>query len=381
MNPIFPRVLGFFCLLISATAGAAPALIPNPPAIAGTAYLLLDYDSGRVLAEGNIDKRIEPASLTKMMSAYLVDREIVAGRVKLTDMARISEKAWRMEGSRMFVEVGDQVSVADLLKGIIVQSGNDSTVALAEHIAGSEDAFASMMNLEAQRLGMKDTHFVNSTGLPHPQHYTTARDLGTLARALIRDAGDHYEWYSIKEYTFNNIKQHNRNTLLWRDATVDGIKTGHTESAGYCLVASAKQDNMRLIGVVLGTKSENARADETQKLLTYGFRFFETHRLYRAGESLTKARIWKGETEELSLGLAEDLYVTIPRGQYSALKASMNLAASQIIAPVASGAVMGAVNVALDDQPVAARDLVALQEVKEGGVFRALIDTAKLWFE
>lgn len=380
MNPIFLRILGLFCLLISATAGAAPALIPNPPAIDGTAHLLMDYDSGHVLAEGNIDKRIEPASLTKMMSAYVVDLELAAGRVKLTDMVRISEKAWRMEGSRMFVEVGGQVSVADLLKGIIVQSGNDSTVALAEHLAGSEDAFASMMNIQAQRLGMKDTHFVNSTGLPHPEHYTTARDLGTLARALIRDSGEHYAWYSIKEYKFNNIMQHNRNTLLWRDATVDGIKTGHTETAGFCLVASAKQDQMRLIAVVLGTKSENARADESQKLLTYGFRFFETHKLYKAGESLTRARVWKGEAEELSLGLADDLYVTIPRGQYNALKASMNLA-TQIIAPVPSGTVLGAVYVAINDRPVANRDLVALQEVPEGGMFRSLIDTAKLWFE
>lgn len=380
MNSVLHRVLATFCLIISATAGAAPALIPSPPAIDGTAHLLLDYDSGHVLAEGNIDKRIEPASLTKMMSAYVVDRELAEGRVKLTDMVRISEKAWRMEGSRMFVEVGGQVSVADLLKGIIVQSGNDSTVALAEHIAGSEEAFASMMNIQAQRLGMRDTHFVNSTGLPHPQHYTTARDLGTLARALIRDSGEHYAWYSIKEYKFNDIMQHNRNTLLWRDATVDGIKTGHTETAGFCLVASAKQDQMRLIAVVLGTKSENARADESQKLLTYGFRFFETHKLYKAGESLTRARVWKGEAEELSLGLADDLYVTIPRGQYNALKASMNLA-TQIIAPVPSGTVLGAVYVALNDQPVANRDLVALQEVPEGGMFRSLIDTAKLWFE
>lgn len=364
----------------SVFAAAAPALIPDPPVINARAYILIDANSGHVITERFADQRVEPASLTKMMSAYIAELEIKQGRIRLSDQVRISEKAWRMEGSRMFVEVGKTVPVEDLLRGIIIQSGNDATVALAEHIAGSEDAFASLMNEHAKRLGLKGTHFANSTGMPDPNHYTTARDLAILSQAIIRDTAEHYGWYSEKEFKYNGISQPNRNLLLWRNKSVDGIKTGHTESAGYCLVASGVQDGMRIISVVLGTKSENARADESQKLLTYGFRFFETHKLYKAGESLTKVRVWKGEREELDLGLAQDLYVTIPRGQYNNLKATMNLD-PRIMAPVEKGARLGAVNVALQDVTVRQNDLVALQPVAEGGFFSSLVDEIRLLLE
>ena len=340
----------------------------------------MDYDSGYIITSQNADERMEPASLTKMMSSYVISSELKKGTLALDEKVKISEKAWRMPGSRMFVEVGSSVTVEQLLRGMIIQSGNDATVALAQHVAGSEDAFASMMNQHAERLGMVNTHFVNSTGLPHADHYTTAHDLAILARALIRDFPEHYEWYSEREYKYNKIKQKNRNDLLWRDSSVDGIKTGHTESAGYCLVASAKRKNMRLISVVLGTHSEKARANESQKLLTYGFRFFETHRLYTAHEPLTTVRVWKGDTEQLPLGLNEDLYVTIPRGQYKNLDANMSINA-EITAPVQDGQNLGTVNIRLGDQSYAERRLVALQAVQPGGFMHRLIDAVKLKFQ
>ena len=362
---------------------ASIPVVPPPPKVEARAYLLEDYHSGRVLAEKNADKRMEPASLTKMMTAYVVEQELRQGNISLDDKVRISEKAWRMPGSRMFIEVGSQVTVGDLLKGVIIQSGNDASVALAEHVAGSEEAFVSLMNSYAKALGMTGTHYVNATGLPHKDHYTTARDLAILARAIIRDLPEHYSLYSEKEFTYNGIRQFNRNKLLWQDPTVDGIKTGHTESAGYCLVASAQRGDMRLISVVLGTKSENKRASESQKLLTYGFRFFETHKLYSAGEPLTEVRIWKGAKEKLTLGLAEDLWVTVPRGHYDDLKAEMRLP-PQIIAPVEKGQVIGVANVYLGDkkdQPWAKRDLVALEAVPEGSLWQVISDEVLLWFE
>ena len=372
-------ILSLFFLSLASAAHSA-TLIPAVPKIKAKGYLLIDFNSGQVLAEKNADKRLEPASLTKMLSAYVVDYELAQGNIHLDDEVVISKKAWRMPGSRMFVEVGKRVSVEDLLKGVIIQSGNDATVALAEHVAGSEEAFASLMNQHAAELGMTNSHFVNATGLPHKEHYTTARDLAKLAQALIRDYPENYALYAQKEFTFNNIKQYNRNKLLWRNKYVDGIKTGHTEAAGYCLVASMLRDDMRLISVILGTRSEEARAAETQKLLTYGFRFFETHKLYAANEPLTTARIWKGETEELPLGLAEDLYVTIPKGQYKKLKANMSID-SRITAPARKGQAFGTVNIGLDGEQYAQRDLVALKNVAEGGMFGNLVDEVQLMFE
>ncbi|HHH47299.1 MAG TPA: D-alanyl-D-alanine carboxypeptidase [Gammaproteobacteria bacterium] len=372
----------FLCLyLISLTGAASSAtLIPAVPKIKAEGYLLIDYDSGQVLAEKNADKRLEPASLTKMLSAYVVDYELAQGNIHLDDEVVISKKAWKMPGSRMFVEVGKKVSVEDLFKGVIIQSGNDATVALAEHVAGSEEAFTSLMNQHAAKLGMENSHFVNATGLPHKEHYTTARDLARLAQALIRDYPENYALYAQKEFTFNGIKQYNRNKLLWRNKYVDGIKTGHTEAAGYCLVATMKRDGMRLISVILGARSEETRTAETQKLLTYGFRFFETHKLYAADEPLTTARIWKGETDELPLGLAEDLYVTIPRGQYKKLKANMHID-SRIVAPARKGQAFGIVDVSLDGTQYAQRDLVSLSDVAEGGLFGNLVDEVRLLFE
>jgi len=372
----------FICLFLVSLANTASSatLIPAVPKIKAKGYLLIDFHSGQVLAEKNADKRLEPASLTKMLSAYVIDYELAQGNIHLDDEVIISKKAWKMPGSRMFIEVGKKVSVEDLLKGVIIQSGNDATVALAEHVAGSEEAFASLMNQHAAELGMTNSHFVNATGLPHKEHYTTARDLARLAQALIRDYPENYALYAQKEFTFNNIKQYNRNKLLWRNKYVDGIKTGHTEAAGYCLVASMLRDDMRLISVILGTRSEEARAAETQKLLTYGFRFFETHKLYAANEPLTTARIWKGETEELPLGLAEDLYITIPRGQYKKLKANMSID-KRIIAPARKGQSFGSVNVSLDGTDYVQRDLVSLADVAEGGLFGNLVDEVQLMFE
>jgi D-alanyl-D-alanine carboxypeptidase (penicillin-binding protein 5/6) len=372
-------LFGLLAALFSLSA-AAQWGVPPPPAVAARAYILMDYDSGQVLAESKADARMEPASLTKLMTSYVLDKQMEAGRIKPSDMTTVSEHAWRMEGSRSFVPVGKQVSVEDLFKGMIVQSGNDATVALAEYAAGSEDVFVSMMNREAKRLGLTGTHYMDSTGMPNPEHYTTARDLAVLTRAIIHDFPDHYQIYSMKEFTYNGIKQRNRNLLLWRDKSVDGVKTGHTSSAGYCLVASAQQDGMRLISVVLGTDSEEARADESEKLLSYGFRFYETHRLYGADKPLSTVRVWKGAAENLPVGLQQPLYVTIPRGQYDKLNAAIKVQ-QPIIAPVTQGAVYGSLNVSLNGETVAARPLVAFRGVAEGGLFRRVVDDIRLWLQ
>jgi len=369
-----------FILLTLSLLPAIAAPVPAPPSVAATGHLLIDFDSGYVLAENNAEQRLEPASLTKIMTAYVVMKEIEAGQVTLQDQVLVSKKAWRTPGSRMFIEVGKRVSLEDLLKGMIIQSGNDASVALAEHIAGSEETFANLMNDHARRLGMVNTHFVNSTGLPADEHYTTPRDIAQVARATIREFPELYTWYATKEFTFNNIKQHNRNKLLWRDDAVDGVKTGHTEAAGYCLVASAQKDGMRLISVVMGTKSEDARARESQSLLNYGFRFYETHRLYGAGEKLTSTRVWKGSQEQLRLGLTRDLYITIPRGQYQNLNAGMQIE-PQIIAPVSPGQPLGKLNISLDGESVVEENLVALDPIDEGGLVQTIKDTVLLWLE
>lgn len=362
-----------------AEAQTAVQPIPAPPSVAARAYVLMDFHSGDILAQNNADQRMEPASLTKLMTAYAVFKELAAGKIKLTDQATISEKAWRMEGSRSFVKVNTKVGLEDLLKGMIVQSGNDATVALAEHTAGSEESFVALMNQHAKEIGMEQSHFANSSGLPDPELYVTAADMAKLARALIREFPEYYKWYSVKEYTYNGITQYNRNKLLWRDIGVDGVKTGHTDSAGYCLVASAKQNDMRLISVVLGTESENSRAKESEQLLNYGFRFYETHALYAAGKTLSTARVWKGAGRELPLGLSEEIYVTVPRGQYKNLTAALEVD-MRIIAPVGKGERHGAVKVSLGDKVLAERPLVALQDVAQGGWWRRLVDTVKLWF-
>lgn len=356
------------------------AIVPAPPAINASSYLVVDFDSGRNLVEENVDERVEPASLTKMMTVYIVSSELAAGNIDMSDMVVISERAWRMAGSRMFIEVDKEVSVENLLKGVIIQSGNDASVALAEHISGSEEVFAAVMNQHATELGMTGTHFTNSTGLPDPEHYTTARDMGILARALLRDHPEIYKWHSIKEFTFNDITQHNRNEMLWRDASVDGIKTGHTDSAGYCLVASAKRDDMRLISVVMGTEGTKSRTSATQSLLNFAFRFYETHRLYQARESITSSKIWKGDVETFDVGIADDLYVTIPRGKYKQLDAAIEIN-PVITAPINVSDVQGNLKVTLEGEELASRPLIALKAVAPGSLFNRLKDDIRLLFE
>ncbi|MDX1722036.1 MAG: D-alanyl-D-alanine carboxypeptidase family protein [Pseudomonas sp.] len=373
------RVFFSLLLLVAPAAWASQMVIPAPPQLAAKSYVLMDAVSGNVLIEHNADERLPPASLTKMMTAYLATLDINRGQIKEGDMVRISERAWRMGGSKMFIEVGKEVSVDDLLHGVIIQSGNDASVAIAEHIAGSEEAFADMMNATAERLGMSNSQFRNATGWPDPEHYSSAKDMARLARAIIYEDPQHYAIYAQKEFLWNGIKQPNRNLLLWRDKTVDGLKTGHTEEAGYCLVSSAVRDGMRLIAVVFGTSSEQARAAETQKLLTYGFRFFETRTFYQKGVELAQTQVWKGATRQLKAGLASDLTLTMAKGQLDKLQAGMTLN-PQLIAPIQQGDVIGKVEVKLGDEVVHSADLVALETVEEGGLFRRLWDSIRLFF-
>jgi len=356
------------------------AIVPASPSINATAYLVMDFNSGKFLAEKDIDKRVDPASLTKMMTTYIVASEINDGNIGLDDMVRVSEKAWRMEGSRMFIEVDKEVSVENLLKGVIIQSGNDASVALAEYIAGTEDVFAAIMNKYANTLGMNNTNFTNSSGLPDENHYTTTRDLSILANAIIKDHPELYKWHSIKEFTFNDIKQPNRNLLLWRDESVDGIKTGHTESAGYCLVASALRDGMRLITVVMGTEGMESRARASQSLFGYAFRFFETHKYYTKAEELVATQIWKGEVETLALGVDRDIWITIPRGQLKNIKPIVDIE-STIIAPIIKNSVMGNVRLMLDNEEVAVSQIIALQDINEGGFIERIKDEIRLFFQ
>lgn len=361
------------------TAPIAPHVVPSAPQIAGTSHLLIDFSSGKVLAEKKPNDRVEPASLTKIMTGYVVINELSNGNMSMDEMVTISEKAWKMPGSKMFIEVGKQVSVRDLIKGMVIQSGNDASVALAEHIAGSEGVFAQLMNKYAEKLGMTNTNFVNATGLPHPDHYTSAHDLAILTTVLIRKFPEEYSWYSEKKFTFNGITQYNRNKLLWQDPTVDGLKTGHTESAGYCLVSSAKRDEMRLISIILGTNSSEKRIQETQKLLNYGFRFFETYPLYKANQRLNDVKIWEGNKDILGVGLAEDLAVTIPRGQYKNLKIESSIE-KDLTAPIKIGQALGTLHISLGDDVIAEESLVALSEVEEGSFFKKIIDQIKRLF-
>ena len=379
-NNLISFLFTMLYLVFASTLQAAPLPVPKAPSTGAKAFIIQDFNSGRILAENKSDEPVEPASITKLMTAYVIFNELASGNIALNDMVTISEKAWRTPGSRMFVEVDTQVSVEDLLQGIIIQSGNDATVAMAEHIAGSEDTFAAMMNRDAEELGLTGSHFVNSTGLPDPEHYMTAADIARLASVVIAKYPEYYKWYSQKEFTYNEITQYNRNKLLWRNENVDGIKTGHTESAGYCLVTSAKKDGMRLITVVLGTESANARIDSSQALLNYGFRFFETHKLYDPGTRLTSTRIWKGNVESVALGLDKPLYVTIPRGQYDSLDASMSIN-NQIIAPVPARTALGTVQVKLGDTVISEQELVSLSTVEEGSFWQRISDEALLYFE
>jgi len=366
----------------SATAASTikPPPIPAPPQINARGYFLMDFISGQVLAATNENERLEPASLTKLMSAYAVFHALKDGRIKLDDPVRISANARAQEGSRMFVEVGSQVSVEDLIQGMIVQSGNDATIALAEHVAGSEPVFVDLMNQYAQQLGMTSTHFQNSPGMPSPEHYTTSRDIGLLSAALIRDYPEYYHWYSQREFTWNRITQPNRNGLLERDPNVDGLKTGHTESAGYCLVTSAKRDDMRLVSVVMGAPSIRAREDASAALLNYGFGFYQTRRLYAANAPVVSLRTWKGTANEATLGVQQDVYVTVGRGQEDLLKASVDVH-EPLIAPLERGAAVGQLRIMLGDQQLGAYALHPIDDVPEAGLFGRMIDGVKLWIQ
>jgi D-alanyl-D-alanine carboxypeptidase (penicillin-binding protein 5/6) len=371
------------CLLSLALVlpfNANAATIPPPPELAAKSYVLMDAASGNVLVDHEGDQRLPPASLTKLMTAYIATQEIKRGRLHENDMVSISEKAWRTGGSKMFVKVGNQVSVGDLFHGIIIQSGNDASVALAEHIAGDEDAFAAMMNNEAKRLGMRNSHFMDATGLPNPGHYSSARDMATLARAIIYADPAHYAIYAQKEFTWNGIKQPNRNLLLWRDDSVDGLKTGHTEEAGYCMVASAKKNGERLIAVVFGTDSEAARATETAKLLGYGFRFFESKVFHQQGDVLADAPVWKGVARTVKAGLTDMLAMSVARGELASLNTQLVLN-PRLVAPVKQGDVIGRVEVRQGDKVLKQADVVALESVEEGGFFRRVWDSIRLFFK
>ncbi len=357
-------------------AGARP--VPAAPQLGAGSYLLMDFNSERILVEQNPDSQVEPASITKLMTSYVVFKELDEGNITLDETAAVSERAWRTGGSRMFIEPDMQVTIEDLIRGMIIQSGNDACVALAEHIAGSEEAFASLMNHYAEVLQLTGTHFMNSTGLPDPQHYTTARDIVLLSAAIIREFPEYYTWYSEKEFTFNNIRQHNRNTLLWRDPAIDGLKTGHTEAAGYCLATSAKRDGMRLLSAVMGSSSESSRASESQTLLNYGFRFFETVQLYQAGQELARSHVWKGLTEEVTLGLEQPLFATIPRGRYDDLDAQVEIL-TELSAPLDAGVTVGKISVHLGEELIASRDLITLGAVEEAGFFGRSWDSLRIW--
>ena len=371
-------ILCFFVFLFCCDVYSV--IVPSSPELNSSSHILMDYNSGKILAQNRINERIEPASMTKMMTVYVVASELKDGYIKLEDMVTVSEKAWRMEGSKMFIEVNKQISVDDLLKGVIIQSGNDASVALAEYIAGTEDVFTVIMNQYAAKLGLENTNFTNSSGLPDEKHYSSAFDLAVLATALIRDFPEIYAYHSIREFTFNGIRQHNRNDILSRDDSVDGIKTGHTESAGYCLVASAKRGDMRLISVVAGNSSTESRASATQSLLNYGFRFFETQKLFNADQPIMFARVWKGDIDSMNLGIDQDLWVTVPRGKFKNIDNNINLQPT-IIAPTLKGAIIGNIHILFDGEELAVRPLVALESVQQGGLLDRIMDDIRLLFQ
>jgi D-alanyl-D-alanine carboxypeptidase (penicillin-binding protein 5/6) len=367
---------------VAPAATTAPALKPPPipaaPQIKARGYYLMDFTSGQVLAEVNADQRLEPASLTKLMSAYAIFHALKDGRIKLTDEVRISKHARDQDGSRMFVEVGTSVTVENLIQGLIVQSGNDATVALAEHVAGSEPVFVDLMNQYAQRLGLASTHFQNAPGMPSPEHYTTARDIAVLSAALIRDYPEYYKWYSQREFTWNKITQPNRNGLLGRDLGVDGLKTGHTETAGYCLVSSAKRGDMRLVSVVMGSPTISAREDASAALLNYGFNFYETRKLYAANTPVLTLPVWKGSAETVKLGVTRDVYAVMPRGQDSSLSAAADIP-DPLLAPLARATEVGKLRVMLGDKTLGTYSLHPVEDVGEAGFFSRMIDDVKLW--
>jgi D-alanyl-D-alanine carboxypeptidase (penicillin-binding protein 5/6) len=360
-------------------AQAAPLPVPPPPAIAAKAYLLLDFNSGARLAEHNPQMRVEPASLTKLMTAYLTFTALKEARIRFRQQVPVSVKAWRTIGSRMFIEPRKPVTVKELINGMIVQSGNDASIALAEAIAGSEEVFVQLMNRDAQRLGLKNTHFMNATGLPHPDHYSTTEDLALLAAAIIRDFPKYYGLYSQKEFSYNKIKQANRNQLLWSDPTVDGMKTGHTEEAGYCLIASAKRGEHRLISVVLGAKSEAGRAAESQKLLNYGFQFYDSFRVQEKNQPVATLQVFKGTADTVKAGFLSDLYVTLPKGQRSRLKATVETL-QPLVAPIRAGQRVGTMKVMLDGKPYRELPVVSLEDVPLAGILGRGWDSIRLLF-
>ncbi|MDQ2962310.1 MAG: D-alanyl-D-alanine carboxypeptidase [Pseudomonadota bacterium] len=374
----FLLVLALLCVAASAVAQGIPAAAVPPPVIAAKSYFLVDVLSGQTLVTQNADEPREPASLTKLMTAYLVFRALKDRELVPSQMVTVSERAWRAEGSRMFIDPKKAVSVDELLRGEIVQSGNDAAIALAEAVAGSEEAFVERMNREALKLGMKNTRFANATGLPSPQQASTASDLARVAAALIRDFPEYYPLYSLKEYRYNNITQPNRNRLLWTDPFVDGVKTGYTDAAGYCLIASAKRGPRRLLSVVLGAGSAAARASESQRLLNYGFQFYDTVQLYQNGQAVSTLRVWKGAANSVPAGFVADQYVTLPKGQAQKLKLTME-AAEPLVAPVTRGQRVGAVKVTLEDKPLAEFPLLALEDIAPASLFGRIWDTVRLW--
>jgi len=356
------------------------AQVPSPPELGARGYILMDHNSGQILAAQNEHEHLDPASITKLMTAYAAFRALDEGQISLDDEVPVSENAWRTPGSRMFIEVNTRVSVEDLLQGMIVQSGNDASVAMAEFLAGSEATFAQLMTQYAKELGMLNTQYRNATGLPAEGHQTTAADIARLASVIVADYPEYYRWYSQREFTYNGITQKNRNALLWRDPSVDGMKTGMTDAAGYCLVSSAQREDMRLIAVVLGTKSPTARANDSQALLNYGFRFYETRLLYPVGDAVTQARVWKGDQETMGLGVQQDIYVTIPRGSYDRLEAQLDLP-QQLVAPVELTDQLGTLRVSLADKTLMEANLFALNAVPEGTIWQRARDSVLLWFE
>ena len=377
-NTIFVFILSLIALIHASSVSADSAQIAPPPDLAVKAYLLKDFNSGHVISTKNSNMRIEPASLTKIMTAYLSFKALKNGHLSLTQTLPVSEFAWKVEGSKMFIEPNMTVMVDELLHGMIIQSGNDASIALAEGIATTEMQFSEMMNKEAQRLGMKNTHYMNATGLPDPQHYTTAEDLAILATALIHDFPDQYQrLYSVKEYTYNKITQPNRNRLLWLDPSVDGMKTGHTESAGYCLISSAKRDGVRRISIVLGATTDAARAAESQKLLNYGFQYFDSKLVYRQGQAINQIKVWKGNENQVAMTVADDLFLTVAKGDYVNVKVSTSIK-QPLIAPIKKGQVIGAVKFTLNGNVIQERNLVAAKSIEAAGIFGRTWDSIKL---
>ncbi len=377
------RLYALLVVLLAAWLPVAQAVdLPTPPQVAARAWLLMDTQSGQIVQGLAVDERVEPASLTKLMTAYVVFAALKEKRIALTQTVPVSERAWKASGSRMFIEPRKPVTVEELIHGMIIQSGNDACVALAELVAGSEELFAQLMNKEAQRLGMKNTSFMNSTGLPDPKHFTTARDLATLAATLIRDFPEQYgKYYSMKEYRYNNITQQNRNRLLWLDPNVDGMKTGFTDNAGYCLIASAKRGSRRLLSVVLGTASDAMRAQESQKILNFGFQFYDSARLYEKGQTVSTIKVWKGSLSELNAGsLKGDITISLPRGSADKIKAEF-VAMEPIVAPVSAGQRVGIVKVTLEGKPIAEYPVVALENIAVAGIFGRTWDSVRLWFK